>query len=190
MISLLVPSFAKTRKFIPTDYKKSIYDIDFDKLYAEGKRVILTDLDNTLISYRFDLPDETVQNFLNKLQERFEVVLVSNSMKNRVKKFADAAGIPYVYSSGKPRRRGLKKAVKLLKGNYSKDQMVLLGDQIMTDSLAANRFGIDVILVDAIDRKTEKWYTKVNRQREKRVMKKIIKKHNDLYTSLRLGEKK
>ena len=36
---------------IPTYLAQSVYDIDYNKLYANGKRVILFDLDNTLAPY-------------------------------------------------------------------------------------------------------------------------------------------
>ncbi len=39
------------KKFIPTLIEKSLYDIDFNALLKDGKRFILSDLDNTLIPY-------------------------------------------------------------------------------------------------------------------------------------------
>ena len=44
------------KKLIPDEYYNSIEDIPYNKLYAQGIRLILTDLDNTLISYREDEP--------------------------------------------------------------------------------------------------------------------------------------
>ena len=38
-------------KYIPNYVYKTIYDIDFDTLYASGKRIILSDLDNTIARY-------------------------------------------------------------------------------------------------------------------------------------------
>ena len=42
----------------------------------------------------------------------FEIILVSNSRKNRVDTFAQAFDIPYVKFSLKPLKRGIKKAIK------------------------------------------------------------------------------
>ena len=39
----------KDDKFIPTIYKETVFDIDYIKLYDDGIRLILTDLDNTLV---------------------------------------------------------------------------------------------------------------------------------------------
>ena len=38
------------KKLIPDYVYKTIYDIPLEKLYSDGIRLILTDLDNTLIS--------------------------------------------------------------------------------------------------------------------------------------------
>ena len=38
-------------KFIPLMCEKTIFDIDYIKLYESGKRYILIDLDNTIIPY-------------------------------------------------------------------------------------------------------------------------------------------
>ena len=48
------------KKLIPDYYFKSIYDIPYTQLYENGIRLILTDLDNTLISYKETLPNETL----------------------------------------------------------------------------------------------------------------------------------
>ena len=53
MIHLLL----KTKKFIPNEFHAEFYDIDFKKLYNDGLRLILSDLDNTLISYISRYPD-------------------------------------------------------------------------------------------------------------------------------------
>ena len=42
-------------KYLPTYVYQSIYDIDFSKLYATGKRIIIADLDNTLMPYTTDV---------------------------------------------------------------------------------------------------------------------------------------
>ena len=50
---------------IPTYLAQSVYDIDYNKLYANGKRVILFDLDNTLAPYDDATPTDK-QLELNK----------------------------------------------------------------------------------------------------------------------------
>lgn len=180
-----------TKYFIPSEYKKTVYDIDFSKLYDKGIRLILTDLDNTLISYDQFLPNDKITTLYKELCEMgFEVVLVSNNKHKRVSLFADALGIKYISSAKKPLKSGLKKAIKLASKKYPKAQTILIGDQLMTDVYGGGRLGIYTIVVDAIKRKTEKWYTKLNRKLENRMMKRLKKKHYDIYKELNLREKK
>ena len=171
------------KKLIPDYYFKSIYDVPYDKLYADGIRLILTDLDNTLISYKQNMPNEELFEFKKKLLDMgFELILVSNSKKERVDNFARAFDCPYVKFATKPLKRGLKKAVnKVALKKYSKDQIILLGDQLMTDVFAGKRFKIKVALIEAIDKSTDVSTTRFNRRLESFFIKRIKKKLPDLY---------
>ncbi len=182
-------SFLKTRNFIPTYYSKSIYEIDFDKLYADGIRLILTDLDNTLIAYDQHLPTEELREWKTFVEGKgFEVIIVSNSHKQRVSKFSNDYGIKYNHSSYKPSKFGLKRAIKMAESKYKKSEIVLFGDQLMTDVFGANRLGIKVLLVDPIKRKTEIRSTKINRRLEARKIRKIKKKYPNEYSKYLRGK--
>ena len=64
----------KDNKFIPHIYKESVFDIDYIKLYESGIRLILTDLDNTLVSYKDDIVSEKLLTWItNRKQEGFEI---------------------------------------------------------------------------------------------------------------------
>jgi len=177
------------KKMIPTYFYKSIYDIDYEGLYNDGIRLILTDLDNTLISYKETLPTPELFKLKKKIEDMgFELLLVSNSRKTRVDNFANAFNIPYVKFSTKPLKRGIKKAIKkVAKENYTKDQVILIGDQIMTDIFGAGRCKIKSILVDAIDKSTDIGPTRFNRKLERFFLKRIKKKYPDEY-NLKLKE--
>ena len=170
-------------KFIPTIYKETVFDVDYNKLYEDGIRLILTDLDNTLISYK---ENETTLELLRWIEDRksegFEIIIVSNnSSVKRVREFAEKLGILYVARAKKPLKGGFKKAIKLASRNYNNSEIMAIGDQLMTDVFAANRMNYVSVLVKAIDRKTEKWTTRFNRMLEKHVLRRIIKRHNSLY---------
>lgn len=47
--------------YLPTFVYLTIYDIDFGKLYAEGKKIIITDLDNTLLPYYQNEADDKLK---------------------------------------------------------------------------------------------------------------------------------
>ena len=54
-------------KYIPTKIALSVFDINYNELYANGKRIILFDLDNTLISYYEDEPNDKLIELGNML---------------------------------------------------------------------------------------------------------------------------
>jgi HAD superfamily phosphatase (TIGR01668 family) len=184
-------------KFIPNEYETTIYDIDFKRLYDEGKRLIISDLDNTLISYREKMPTKELLDFKQKLNEMgFEIVICSNNHKKRVKSFCEAFGVPCVWSAHKPfvggLRKALKKARKTYGINYSKDMVVEIGDQLLTDQFASTRYKLYTIMVRNLDPKTEIWTTRFNRRLENKILKRIKRKYPDLYEeklSRYVGEK-
>lgn len=177
------------KKMIPTYHYSSIYDIEYDKLYNDGIRLILTDLDNTLISYKETMPSEKLFELKNKIESMgFELLLVSNSRKTRVDNFSKAFYIDYVKFSTKPLKRGIKKAIKkVAKGKYTYDQVIIIGDQLMTDIYGAGRCKIKSILVDPIDKSTDIGPTRFNRKLERFFIKRIKKRYPDEY-NLKLKE--
>ena len=170
-------------KFIPTIYQETVFDVDYNKLYDDGIRLILTDLDNTLVSYKDSEVTPKLLDWLNGLKSKgFEIMIVSNnSSVTRVKDFAEKLDIEYVDKAHKPLKGGFKKILKKASRKYTSNEIVAIGDQLMTDVFAANRMNYTSVLVKAIDRKTEKWTTKVNRKLERHVLKRLRRKHNELY---------
>ena len=135
------------------------------------------------------MPDEKfVEHYKNLKKIGFEIMIVSNNHMPRIKAFADVLGISYVYRAKKPLKWGLKKALK--KTSYKPSEVVFIGDQLMTDVFGAKRMKFYVCTVDAIKRKTEKWYTKLNRRLEAKMLLKIEKKHKETFENLKLEEKK
>lgn len=180
----------RTKDFIPKEFHQTFNDIDFLKLYQEGYRLLLTDLDNTLISYEEDsATTEIIEKFKALKLIGFEVAIISNNHKKRIDKFLENLDIKGYASSRKPFIYGIKKAVKRSSKGYLKSEIVIIGDQVMTDVWAANRFGVYSILVNPIKRKTEKWYTKLNRKIEQKMLEKIKRKEAKIYQELALDKR-
>lgn len=76
----------------------------------------------------------------------------------------------------KPLARGINIAKKQL--DLADDEIVMVGDQIMTDIRGANRAGIRSILVKPIIA-TDSWKTQFNRF-GKRIMAYLLAKHPDM----------
>ena len=171
--TLKVRNVKKVLKFVPYQTNLSVYEIDYNKLYSEGKRYILFDLDNTLCPYdRLVISDDELA-LLNKLKEiGFKVALISNNNKKRLIEYINGNDILYTYYALKPRTFGYKRIYKKF-NKPNKDKIVTIGDQMMTDCLGGNKFGVDVIIVKSIKRSNEKWYTVINRKRSKKILKNI-----------------
>ncbi len=154
--------------FRPKIYQKSIFDIDYKKLKESGIRCLVFDLDNTLglISHK-SCPKET-KDLLKKIKKDFIVVICSNNTKKRLKPYLEELEVDGVAWSMKPLLRGLV----ILKRKYhlKKKEMCIIGDQIVTDVLAGNRFRIKTALVDPMGEKDLR-ITGLNRKLEAIIVK-------------------
>lgn len=157
------------RIFIPKMYKKSIYEIDYKKLKEKGYKLIIFDLDNTIGSIKEEKCSIKTAEFLNNLNREIKIVVASNSFHERVSKFCSNLECEYFSLSLKPTSRVLRKIKKKYKINYK--EMVIIGDQIVTDIFVGNRFGLFTILVDPI-KNIDFTITSFNRKLERFINKK------------------
>lgn len=163
-------------KYLPTYVYNTIYDIDFDTLYEQGKKVILFDLDNTIATYEQRKPTLKQMEFEKKIKKiGFKIYIISNNSSKRIIEFTNDFKIDgFLTKAKKPFSKKVKKY--LLLNKIKNEECVFVGDQILTDIYCANNLAIDSILVKSINRNTEKWYTKINRKREYLIIKKLAKK--------------
>ena len=159
--------------FKPTMYKKNIFEINYQKLKTLGIRCLIFDLDNTLGLIEHKKCPTKAKKLLRKLQDDFLIFISSNNTKKRIDPYLKDLGIEGVALSFKPSTRSLRKIQK----NYhlKKKEMVMIGDQIVTDVLAGNRFHIMTILVDPLGKKDLK-ITGLNRAIEAKIVKRYEKK--------------
>ena len=74
-------------KFFPDEYLGSTYKIPFEKLYEQGYRGVIFDIDNTLVPHGAPA-DERAKRLFQRLREiGFESCLLSNNQKKRVEMF-------------------------------------------------------------------------------------------------------
>lgn len=170
---------AMYQKFIPTYYFESVYEIDYETLKRQGIKTLFFDLDNTLMSYDDSLLGNDALNLLKTLEESFNIVIISNSKIPRVSKALSQTNFKFVHTALKPLKRGYKKALKIY--NNNKNEVIIIGDQLMTDIYGAWRFKIKSILVKPILKRSDVFTTKINRKLEKSIIKKIKKKDLQVY---------
>lgn len=140
--------------FEPDEYVKSVFEIDFEKLYENGFRGLMFDIDNTLVPQDEDAT-EPVKALFEKLSALgFRTVILSNNSEERVSRFAREIPVLYRSRARKPLKRGYKRALALLK--MEREQAAFIGDRVMTDIFGAKRAGIYCILVEYIRKNGEK----------------------------------
>jgi len=113
------------------------------------------------------------ETVLNLKKENIKCIILSNSNKlEKIKMISELLDIPYVMFATKPLKRGFKKAQKIL-GIDSKN-IGVVGDQIFTDIIGANRSKMFPILVQPIAKK-DLWMTRIKRPLEELVIRKYLK---------------
>ena len=134
---------------IPDMYQKSIYSINYEKLYNCGIRCLLFDLDNTCVPYVEKVPSKKLIDLFDYLKDMgFKVILFSNATKKRLEVFKNTLVVDCSYSSRKPSKR---KFLKMY--NFDLSEVAIIGDQLFTDILGGNRVGIKTILVNPMSKK-------------------------------------
>lgn len=166
------------KNYLPDFIIEKVYNLSAEDLKRNNIKLVLVDLDNTLIAW--NNPNGTIEmlKWLSDLKkENINIIVVSNNNKERVSKAVENFGVDYIYWALKPFTFGINKAIK--KFNYSKDEIVMVGDQLMTDIKAAKLAGIKSILVKPLV-ENDSIKTKINRYREKKVMNRIIKEYGPI----------
>ncbi|MGN0406351.1 MAG: YqeG family HAD IIIA-type phosphatase [Bariatricus sp.] len=139
--------------FYPDDYVASTYVIDFDKLYTEGYRGLIFDIDNTLVPHGAPADERAIRLFEKLRRIGFDTCLISNNQEPRVKPFAEKVDSKYVYNAHKPSTKNYKKAMEQM--GTDERTTIFIGDQLFTDVWGAKRTGIRSILVKPIHPKEE-----------------------------------
>ncbi|MDF2512728.1 MAG: hypothetical protein K0S04_2594 [Herbinix sp.] len=141
------------RGFYPKRLAESSYAIDYEKLYREGYRGILFDIDNTLVEHGADATPRAKELFERLEKIGFQTCLISNNSEARVSRFNKEIGTNYIFKANKPFKKNYIKAVKIMGTRI--DNTVFVGDQLFTDVFGANNIGMMTYLVNPIHPKEE-----------------------------------
>lgn len=141
------------RRFYPKRLAPSSYDIDYEKLYKEGYRGILFDIDNTLVEHGADATPRAIDLFVRLKKIGFKTCLISNNSDERVRRFNKNIGTNYIHKANKPAKKNYIRATKIMGTRI--DNTVFVGDQLFTDVFGANRIGMMTYLVKPIHPKEE-----------------------------------
>lgn len=158
--------------YIPNMYYKSILDINYNLLKDKGIKYLLFDFDNTLATVKQKEISKKNLNRLNTLKKTFKIIIISNNFSKKIKEECTKLNIDIIPFAMKPLSLCYKKVIE--KYGCSKSEMCMIGDQLITDILGANKFGIFNVLVDPLENKDLK-ITKPNRYIETRIISKLSK---------------
>lgn len=151
--------------FRPKYTINTIYNLDPQKLNEMGIKAVFSDLDNTLLAWnKFETAKE-----MNKLNRRLakaniKLVVISNNNAQRVGKVLTPYHIDFVSEARKPLPFAITRKRKEM--YLQKDQVMMVGDQLITDMQAGNLAGVETVLVKPLV-ETDKWNTRINRFFEK-----------------------
>jgi HAD superfamily phosphatase (TIGR01668 family) len=135
--------------FYPDVKIHSAYDIDYKRLFEEGYRGVIFDIDNTLVPHGAPATPEAERLFVMLKEIGMKSCLVSNNVEARAEMFNKNIHTNVVPLAWKPGKNGYEKAMKLM--NTTKGNTIAVGDQLFTDILGARRAGIKSFLTDPID---------------------------------------
>ncbi len=149
-------------KLNKVDYNaKSIFDIDINFFVSLNIKAIISDLDNTLDQFNVLRPSSRVVKLKDELQQnQIQLMIVSNNHEKRVKQYAEVLNVKYLANARKPFK---KRLLKFLESNGLKaEEVILIGDQLLTDGKLARNAKIKIVLTEPISKK-EQFTTHFNR---------------------------
>lgn len=159
------------KKLYPNLYLKKVEDIKIETLIKNKIKLLILDVDNTLIDYYKKL-SENVINWAKEMKgQGIKLYILSNTNnEEKVKTVAKKLEIQYKHFAMKPLKRGFKYVQK--ETNIKPENIAVVGDQIFTDILGGNRSKMFTILVDPINDKKDYWYTAWKRPIENKIKNK------------------
>ena len=171
------------KKLYPNFYYKKVEEITIETLIKNKIKLLILDVDNTLIDYYKNLSEEVKQWTKEMKGQGIKLYILSNTNnKEKVETVAKKLQIPYKYFAMKPLKKGFKNIQK--ETNIKPENIAVVGDQIFTDVLGGNRSNMFTILVDPIDNKKDYWYTAWKRPIENKIKNKYKskeEKNKDVY---------
>ncbi|HEY3780903.1 MAG TPA: YqeG family HAD IIIA-type phosphatase [Fimbriimonadaceae bacterium] len=131
----------------PIQSVHNLTDIEPADLVKAGKKLVLVDVDNTLVEWHSEhIPVSTAGWLAIVKAAGLKVCIISNTKKiERLRRLAKAMDIPFLVGRFKPSRSMFRQALKDF--NAKPQEAVMIGDQLFTDVLGANRTHIDAIWV-------------------------------------------
>jgi HAD superfamily phosphatase (TIGR01668 family) len=160
--------------FKPTISVENVLSIDKLLLYNLKIKGLILDLDNTLSKDGSPALEMGVGEWLDEMRTLgVKMFIVSNNTTKRVTPLANELGIEFVAFGCKPFTLGIHRAVKAI--GLPRHEIAIVGDQIFTDIIGGNLYGIKSILVEPFYLESSKLF-RLKRKVEGAMFKREFKK--------------
>lgn len=167
------------KNFYPEYTFEKVEDIPLELLHKEGIKLVLMDMDNTLIDCRGNYSKDLRRWIKNAKAKGIKLYILSNSFSEKtVKRISKELGVQYFYKASKPSRKGFRKVCENFP-DINKCEILMIGDQLFTDVWGGNRFGIRTLLVKRINKK-EVIVSKIKRPIERIILNHYYKKEENV----------
>lgn len=133
------------RKYYPYEYVEDVFSINYNFLYDIGMRGIIFDIDNTLVHHG-EASNKKVEQLIVYLHDLgFKTLLLSNNSTERIEEFVVNMDTPFISDADKPAIKNYYKSLEVI--NLPREKVIMVGDQLFTDILGANKCNIASVLV-------------------------------------------
>lgn len=137
-------------KIIPDMYCKSFYDIDEKHLLSKGIKNLIIDIDGTILpADSINVSEKLIRRIEELKKKKMNMCLVSNNGNARVLPVSQVLGLKYLCKAKKPLPVAFSKAMELLDAS-NKDEVAMIGDQMLSDIKGAHEYGLYTVLVRPI----------------------------------------
>ncbi len=133
--------------FKPTFWLKNVMQIDEEFLRRNKVSALVLDMDNTLSMHGSPAAEKGVPEWLEEMRALgIKMRVVSNNTNKRVAPLAAKLGLEFTANGAKPLTFGVTRAIKAM--GVSREETLVVGDQIFTDVMAGNLGRIRTVLVE------------------------------------------
>jgi HAD superfamily phosphatase (TIGR01668 family) len=144
----------------------SVLELTPQRLRGLGLESLLLDADGTLKRYHSQQCAPGVVEWLDTLRQAgIGLCLVSNGLGERIARFAEPLGLPFVAKALKPLPLGCRRAMR--KMGFRRHSTAMVGDQLFADVLAGRLAGLTTFFVEPIHPEEEPWFTQLKRGPER-----------------------
>jgi HAD superfamily (subfamily IIIA) phosphatase, TIGR01668 len=138
------------KKLKYTYYFNSIYDIPFDFFSKIAKKVIFADLDNTLVGDEVRKRPLAFDRWYAELNNHdIKLFIISNNRHNeRISEFI--GDLPIIWYGKAHKQDGIIFDKVIKEHNLKAEDIIIIGDRLLTDIIGANKANLPSILVAPI----------------------------------------